>query len=721
MTIDLPLSGCSPAPIAGYLKALAVLRLVAEQVDRDARGFWSAESFVLRSTLDAGALRRFLLEDYRPSPIVAPWNGGSGFYPKDNRAALVAMSKGNAARFSLVRRAIAAGREVVSSVGLRASPKDEDKAAFLAAVRATVPDDALPWIDAAVLLGADDPRYPPLLGTGGNDGRLDFTNNFLQRLVELFDPDTGAAGPAAAAWLEGALFGTPIPGLVSCAIGQFSPGAAGGPNASTGFDGGSIVNPWDFVLALEGALLLTAAATRRLESAVGGALSYPFTVRATGAGSGATTLADEQPARGEIWLPVWRSPATHREIAALFREGRATVGRRTAADGFDFRRAVASLGVDRGIDAFARYAFAMRAGRAYLATPLGRVRVEREAKDDLLVDLDQGRYLDTLRRAARREGCPAALASRVRRLEESVFAMLGRATPRRLAVQDVLVRLGDLERTVGASRFARDEAYVRPAPWLSERWAVEADDRSHEFRLAAALAGFWAHPCPFRAHVAPIARHKERAWDVPAWMPGSTLVTFGNGAADVALAATLDRRLLTAETNARDAAADPLDGRCGADLAALAAFVRGEIDLGRLQDLAAGLSLVRMPHGLERREDARAAAGLPASLAALVTAFSPARLLSYLKLLPADATPARPRRIVALLLADRVAEAVATAWRSLRLAGMPLPPSPPDVMDAAALPGRRLAAALLFPLDPAAIADLATRLPTPLEAAPAAS
>jgi CRISPR-associated protein Csx17 len=715
MPHDVTLAGCAPVPIASYLKALGVLRLVAEQVDRDARGFWAAEAFVLRSALEADGLRRFLLDDYRPSPIVAPWNGGSGFYPKDNRRAVESISSGEARRFAAVRRAIDTAREIVLRFELQSSPKDEDKMEFLAAVRASFPDDALPWIDAAVLLGAEDPRYPPLLGTGGNDGRLDFTNNFLQRLVEIIDPQTGEALPDGAAWLEGALFAAPIPGLRSCAIGQFSPGAAGGPNASTGFGGDSIVNPWDFVLALEGALILTAAATRRLEASLGGALSYPFTVKPTGAGSGASDPSDEQPARGEIWLPVWRSPATYREIAALFREGRATVGRRTAADGFDFRRAVASLGVDRGIDSFARYAFTMRSGRAYLATPLGRVRVEREAKDDLLVELDRDRYLETLRRAARKDGCPSALASQVRRLEEAIFAMLGSATPRRVAVQEVLVRLGEIERMAGSSRFARDDAYVRPVPWLSERWVIEADDGSDELRLAAALAGLSWQPCPLRAHVARVGPNKERGWEALEWKAESSLATFGGSASS--LAATLDRRLLAAETSARETSIDPLDGRCRAELAALAAFVRGEVDLGRLGDLAAGFSLVRVPGALERREIARrAAAGLPAALATLITAFSPLGLLSYLEILPAGATVARPRRVISLLLADRVSEAVAIAWQSLRLAGMRLPLPPPNAIKAGALPGRRLAAALLFPLDPPGVADLARRLLAPPDA-----
>ena len=34
------LGGCAPAPLAHYLKALGILRLVSEQADSSARGFW---------------------------------------------------------------------------------------------------------------------------------------------------------------------------------------------------------------------------------------------------------------------------------------------------------------------------------------------------------------------------------------------------------------------------------------------------------------------------------------------------------------------------------------------------------------------------------------------------------------------------------------------------------------------------------------------------------
>lgn len=61
---DLALPGCTPEPLIAYLKALGVLRLVSEQKDPGARGFWRNDVFWLRSTLDRDALVKFFLEEY---------------------------------------------------------------------------------------------------------------------------------------------------------------------------------------------------------------------------------------------------------------------------------------------------------------------------------------------------------------------------------------------------------------------------------------------------------------------------------------------------------------------------------------------------------------------------------------------------------------------------------------------------------------------------------
>ena len=42
----------------------------------------------------------------------------------------------------------------------------------------------------------DGPKYPPLLGTGGIDGRLDFSNNFMQSVVLALNLDQRRNGNA---------------------------------------------------------------------------------------------------------------------------------------------------------------------------------------------------------------------------------------------------------------------------------------------------------------------------------------------------------------------------------------------------------------------------------------------------------------------------------------------------------------------------------------------
>ena len=51
---------------------------------------------------------KFLLDEYMPTPIVAPWNGGSGFYEGDSTEAMEAICNTNILRFSEYRRTIEA-------------------------------------------------------------------------------------------------------------------------------------------------------------------------------------------------------------------------------------------------------------------------------------------------------------------------------------------------------------------------------------------------------------------------------------------------------------------------------------------------------------------------------------------------------------------------------------------------------------------------------------
>lgn len=351
---NLPLAGCTPVPLAHYLKALGILRLVAEQADPAAAGCWQRDTFILHSALDRDALLDFCLHRYQPTPILAPWNGGSGFYKKDNTEAIETIEAGAAARMQHYRQSIAAARRAVAQANLKEKPSPELKESLLLACRNELPEPALLWLDAAFVLTAHGAKYPPLLGTGGNDGRFEFTNNFMQRVTEVMHPADGAPAAASTVWLRQTLFGEPVSApRCKAPIGQFFPGAAGGANNTSGFDAESAVNPWDYILMLEGALLFAAASLKRLEAAQAGVLAYPFCVKQAGVGYASATGADEEASRAEMWLPLWERPTTLPELTAVLGEGRAQVGKRAARNGVDFTRAVVTLGVDRGLTGMA--------------------------------------------------------------------------------------------------------------------------------------------------------------------------------------------------------------------------------------------------------------------------------------------------------------------------------------------------------------------------------
>jgi CRISPR-associated protein Csx17 len=702
---EIPLPGCTPTPLASYLKALAVLRLIAEASpenggDPEATGFWRNDVFVLRTRLTVEELRAFFLERYQPTPLVAPWNGGSGFYAKDNKDGIQSIAASKAQRFDTYRRAISVAQTIVAQLGLKESPKLESKAAFLLTLRNRAPDELLRWMDTAVILSSDDPRYPPLLGTGGNDGRLDFTNNFMQRLVELLDVTSGSSRPGSADSMDSAIFGLASTTQADRAIGQFSPGSAGGPNASSGFEGNASINAWDFVLMLEGAVLFGASTARRLESGDPAILVAPFTVRSRAGTVGAASANDDGDARGEIWMPLWSTPFSIDELRCLLAEGRAALNGKATRDGLDFARAVAHLGVDRGIDNFQRYGFLMRSGKAFLATPLNRVKVHRNPNADLIDKLEDRGWLASVQRYARDESAPNAFRSAARQLDMALFALTQHASRR--TVQMVLRQLGRIEAVLGSSSKSQ-EAVRSPVPRLPRDWAIKAGgeqiDDSFEFRIAVALSGLRVvnerqqiilHA---RRHLAKVSetRNKSGDWD---WEPTSMLTTWGVGPLERNLAALLHRRRL--EAIKAGAEGEVLASDTGATCDDIATFLAGETDDARIAELFAGLACVDLrdlgyPKG--NREPV-----LPPAFALLKIFFTSEKLLHSLKLdwLPMDCTVRLPAEIPARLAADDVQSAVALAWNRLRSFGAKLPGRhPPRVVGAV---GPRWLAALCIPL-----------------------
>lgn len=747
---DLVLEGCRPIPLASYLKALGILRLIAEQADPQVRGWWQDDRFRLRTRLDRDSLIRFFLHDYCPTPIIAPWNGGSGFYPKDAKGGISALQKSRIERLAAYREAIELGTRLVRERKLEERPTDQAKNELISTLRAEAGAALVSWIDAAVALTLDRLAFPPLLGTGGNDGRLDFTNNFMQRLTELIPVDDGEIPTATVAALDDALFAAPVAGLASAAIGQFAPGAAGGPNSAAGFQGDALVNRWDFVLMLEGALVFAGGVSRRLEGANAAYLSYPFTVRAAAAGYGSASLEEQGESRGELWAPLWERPVRYDEVRSLFREGRLSLGTRPVRDGLDAARAMGGLGVDRGIAGFERYGFVKRQGLAFLATPLGRLRVEPNPRGELLGELDRYDWLQRLHNRAASEEATAELREAVRALDDGIFALLQRPEDAR-CVQEVLISLGAAARAI-ALRPKLQES-LRPPPLLSSRWIEAADDESTEFRLALALAGLrmrWTGDesddtdassererlgpemsgLLMRAHLAPLDPDTARYSPVwaskqPRAAEGRALAVWGAGRLIDNLCSVAQRRLLEQTRRAWsrvpfDASFDRQKQPVALDSGEIAAFLRSEVRDERIARLLLGLAWVQPA----RCRGERRFEPLPFSYAVLKPLFTPdiskepggaiespsiVEAARDLHLRPTKPSPLpMPPALPSLLAAGRVPEAIQLAQERARASGLPTPfLSRRSTVERKPDPdfGRRLLAALIIPVRTSVVRD----------------
>src|SRR6266487_1650882 len=464
------LPGLRPEPLASYLGGLGLIRVLGEQADPDATAAWSADALAVTTTVED--IAAWLADSYVPTPVLSPWNNGSGFGAKDKEplVRLEALRKHPSPRLARFREAITIAEAVVRDA--RDQSWADDKKGLVLEFRNRCPEGLLPWIDAAVVLAGDDTVFPPLLGTGGNDGRLDFSTNFHQSLLDVIDT------PRSAAMARDLVNGTETEQLANAPIGQFDPGSAGGPGSSKFGSAITLVNPWGYVLLVEGALLFASSAVRRNQFAAGRA-AMPFTVFGSPDGSDSGAAGEES--RGEVWAPLWHEDCTLPEIRQLFAEARASWRGRPARRATDFYAATRTLGVARGVKAFTRFGLQRRNGLAFAAVPLDRIDVRECASVRLVAEVE-----DWANRFSGNDSS-AAVGETARRFRKAHLEYTRDGGPSRLAV--MLAELTSLELAVGRSGRAKENAPVPYAPpacrFLEE---LARDDESPELRVAVGLA-----------------------------------------------------------------------------------------------------------------------------------------------------------------------------------------------------------------------------------------
>ncbi len=764
MTNRILLKGCTPEPLASYLKALALFRLVAEQRDPAVRGWWENDLFHLKSELDEDSLVKFFLEDYCPTPIVAPWNGGSGFYEGDDIVGREAIRSSVSEQFKVYRETIetilswpelpstselslgalierveaAAANlkgkkrdsllEVVaktqekvtaaidwftSKAALEYSIKELDqqtavskkagdeekkksraikellrpakklrtivkqlsraagKGELVRASRNRLNDRAVDWIDAAVAVLADDNlAYPPLVGVAGSEGRLDYTNAFMSHLSSLLLSPENA--DRSRRLLRHSLFREATDGLERSSVGQHDPGRAGGYNQGYGIELKNFpMNPWDFVLTMEGTVAWASGVSRRQGNTSRIASSSPFTVHARAVGYASSADNDEKEARKEVWMPLWNRPVQYEELRAVLREGRADIGRKPATNGIEFAEAVASLGVDRGITDFVRYSLLKRRGKSFIAFPSGRFSVEARSESDLVRNLhpllDR---VDHFLRSFTKHDPPARFTSYRREIDEAIYQLLLRGSS--AYAKRLMAAIGRMEQLFAERDQSKEPKLYAPLYGLDPKWLLAADDGSLEVRLAAALAsiGPTDKVGSIRANLSSIDPGKPRSWH-----DGKGQAHWSGNSLALRLANLFQHRMMDAER--LQCRSNPTWGSVKLRAEDAAAFIEGNLDETLIEDLLFGFALIRW----DNREAVRQVADelfvrwskpvanqvIPRSWALLKHLYWPGPFIeSNGKEIKVSPEPS----IIPLLCANRIGDACEIGARRLFIAGL---------------------------------------------------
>ena len=774
---EVMLKGCTPEPMMSYLKALGVLRLISEDPlsgDPNARGFWRNDVFVLSSKFDENGIVDFFVNHYCPTPIVVPWSGGDFFavdwsayattYKKTPSASTVieAFLTTSSARLVRYRVALNACKAALEHCGIDTTPTSAPstlkarqaefvkiKWSFIETLRATCDQpEVIEWIDAAAVTGVE--KFAPLLGSGGgSDGNTNLADNFMQNLWEVL-PDFDAqrqvtkgktaTSTGAVVGLRDSLFREAATfRVVGRTSSLFDSGAVGGPNATQGMERASLSNPWDIILGLEGTLSFATIAVKRLASSTNATAAFPFQFAASP--TRGTRLAEKERVGREVWLPLWHRPCMNIELLNLLKEGRAEAGARKASNGVDMARAIVTLGIDRGVESFFRYAIVKGrvGGDNYnTAAAIGRFAVNERPLADRLRETDP--WIDGFRGACSDDKAPARFTSALRAIDSAIlgFCQYGGT----VHFQSILIALGAAERELATAERFRKDKFLRPLVGLSNAWiAASAAPDNGEFEIALALSGVDdpTHAIgALRSNLESVSLWREARGALKAkWAEADHAVVWNTADLATNLAAVLDRRMMD---GGRKGCADlPIDSPRAASLGSIAAFIHGEFDDRKIEDLLWGLLLIDQGGRLNTalRPTAREQSlDLPPIYALLKLLFLPRSLVATRA---ADGTTTwrlantdeggiriRPEpAILSLLRAGRVGEAAAIAMRRLRASGLnPLPhrrsggPSRDGEWNELRLTpreGKRLAASLLIPIYPNAVNALvqqATRAAT---------
>ncbi|MCX6864801.1 MAG: type I-U CRISPR-associated protein Csx17 [Verrucomicrobia bacterium] len=461
-----------------------------------------------------------------------------------------------------------------------------------------------------------------------------------------------------------------------------------------------------------GCLFLSGTSNKKMDSTGNSKAVFPFTTNPSAVGNSMLQDSQTEKGKGELWLPLWDRASSLGEIQLLFGEGRAELRGKQAQTGVDFSRAIAGLGVDRGIKSFVRFSFDEHIRAGVMATPLGQFEVAAKNDASLLREIDN--WLSAFRRACG-DKAPARFQAVLREIERGIFdyCQYGDTGNDKARFQRILVALGNAEHLVAsAPKFRADAKGLRPLAALSSAWVAATDDHSPEFGIALALASISNKEFgSIRLNLEDVEA-KGRQYG---WSENSHSAVWSGADLATNLSAVLYRRVMDADKTGDPASA--LTSSHRATLADLGEFLAGNLDDVRIVELLWGLSLCET--WKYRRAPSSSANHPQGNAMILPVAYCLLKLLFHTPLVQQadEGDSLRPNLgILGLLRADRVTDACQRAVRLLR--GQSLMPKPfpmhgfPSRDDewlecvCSTVASRTLAAALLIPISDVGLASL---------------
>ena len=604
------LEGCRPTPLAHYLKALGIFRLIAEQADPDVRGWWKDDVFHIATALDQESLESFFLNDYSPTPMTAPWLARSGYSDASShsktRKHLTLILECQESRFEGFRDTFEKMRSLAATIETDLDQPDTCRnEEFIVSALTHVSAVTRDWMRSMVVAFGENINYPAVFGTGGNEGSGSYIAQYYVAIVACLVGKEASIGNSL--WLENRP--SDDNALKTLTRGNFSSG-----HFSTSE---SMDDPWDLILALEGVTSLKASVARRMSESIGrfvegtgASMAAPFTTGNSCSAYPSSARIDsksvsqgrEAPGRGEQWFPIWQYPANLTDVQQLFRHGRMTSRPSQTRRSVDFARALSRTGASKGLISFQRVGYFQRNGKNHIAVPLGTYPVTLNRNQKLLDDAAP--WVDHFRRVANAKNAPASLLRAHQACEEAIVVCTQR--PSGISFLRLLEAMGQAEDEFLTSPKHAKDNFAKPIPKLPKAWARLIFEELHsnpEVRLAFSLA---AQSGPKRS------RDKNRVAEMVEmrhhWLPidGQFFKTSEGGLAmsptqcanglnlERALIAIMNRRLIEMSSGVT-AGFIPLaitNWLFGAEVEHIEAFLEHRVDDAKVLSIARGLMAI---------------------------------------------------------------------------------------------------------------------------------